>query len=305
MSPSIPPILSYYKGTIKELCRINKTYGHWQDYLSLSLLEWIRKFPSEFPLCSPTSQQRLTSQQIQDIVRIKLDELRQKILVNPLNVALPLTEPVLDGLWTWERSWLVNCHTLSHVSHLTKQPFETEIRVHLFAVDMIAWATRLAELHGIKSTCSDLVNIVTPTTLFTSLAPLNLEGDSVLKEQAKKCLNAFLNLSAEYAIETQEESTKRRLCESYTQELKTIDVQTQKNIAHQKIESEKRERAFKAAAEESLKATEMSQKYQCEALQRQLDQLEIEEKIAEARLASSQKIETQLSAEVAAARRRN
>jgi len=116
---------------LKDLVKILEKYGLWKDPLSKKLFQWGAKAINDLSTIKG-------EEALQKFAKEKIDLLRQKILISPLD-GTPLKKTVLERKWPWEEEELDRYRALSYLSPFDRQPME-EAKPHGFANELSAWA---------------------------------------------------------------------------------------------------------------------------------------------------------------------
>lgn len=110
----------------------------WKDPLSIRLFKWGSKVLS-INLTNIT-----TAPLVVELGTERIEKLREKIVINFVDLKSTLKEPMLDRKWTWEKSVLENYLKLSSLSPFDEQPIQAV--PHTFAHEILAWANRIYPL---------------------------------------------------------------------------------------------------------------------------------------------------------------
>lgn len=139
---------SAYQSSLDDLSIILVKYRDWKDVLSSQIHSW---GASSFLWDGgePTPEELRMSV-------IKVDQLRTKILVNPLDQS-PLKAPLLDGAWTWEK-WMLDDYEVccKEINTQFLSPFDNGLiraEEHTFAKETLKWLNSLT----ISSSSSALI----------------------------------------------------------------------------------------------------------------------------------------------------
>jgi hypothetical protein len=118
---------------INDVTDILWDYKDWTDPLSKSLSQWgvdVLKLKS------------VTDEGLLNTALTMIEYLQKNILVNPLDCVnhSPLSDPVLERQWTWEKSWFKQWPLIDDtgLSPFDKQPMGA-VKPHTFALEMLKW----------------------------------------------------------------------------------------------------------------------------------------------------------------------
>jgi hypothetical protein len=196
---------------IEDLSIILNKYLTWNDLLSEDIKRWADNALDASEIENPQAAMRKVESDINDLFI--------KILVSS-NLRIPLKEPILDGLWTWEKGELAEYCTKFRNSPLEGFPLNfPAMRPHRFCMEIMAWAKSLPiELFEAQTNRALVLSGAQGSAATRTIVPIQIDGRSNAEIELE--LDRQLTIYFECAKMADERLQVHRLCRPIKQATK-------------------------------------------------------------------------------------